>query len=275
MEKFINVKAKLVEKKNLDSKTISLVYEIKNISNNTYKNLYFNFNIKQYGKVKKVILGKNKKYTSYTSERIYTSSISSRESIYIGIILILDDDNEKIFPIELSIKFTDYLGKNHKRIIMKYLKNEDNYEKFRDELFFIYTKKEYINYREVIKYKILLINKVCKEIKNIILPINIPKNTKYIKGSLIIDGTKKTENIKSIQVKSLKRSECICIEYSVEINSVFINGNIINDMSITFKNDEGKCRKVDKIIVTRVKDSRIKIVDIFEEVERSKQKDSW
>ncbi|MGL5416301.1 MAG: hypothetical protein ACRDAU_11625 [Clostridium sp.] len=274
MENFINVKAKIVEKKNLDSKTISLVYEIINISNNIYKNLYFNFNIKEYGKVKKIVLEKNKKYTSYTSKKIYISSIGGREKMYIGIILILDNDNEKIFPIELSIKFTDYLGRNHKRRVVKYLKNEDGYERVREEIFFLYTNKKYANYREIIRYKIVLINNIYNEIKNIVVPINIPKNTKYIKNSLVIDGIKKIENIKSIQVKSLKRSECICIEYSVEINSVFINGNIINNMSIIFENDEGKCRKVDKTIVTRVKDSRIKIVDIFEEVERSKQKDS-
>lgn len=257
MENFINVKAKIIDKKYFNSKTIILVYEIENISTNSFQDVYFKFNIKQYGRIKRIILEKNKKYTSYMSSYIYISNIHKREKIYLGIIISLNDDNEKICPIELNITFNDYLGKNYEKRVVKYLKNEDSYEKYQEEILFLYTSRKYVKYKDIIKYRILLINNVYKEVRDIIIPINIPQKTRYIKDSLIIDGIKKRENVTSIQVKSLKINECICIEYSVEIDSITKDENIINNVRIVFTSSDGNHVNMDKSIITKVRNSRI------------------
>lgn len=260
VDNFINIKAKIIDKKYFDSKTIILVYEIKNISNNSYQNLYFNFNIKQHGMIKKIVLEKNKKYIGYTSGCIYVSSINSKENISFGVIISLDDDTEKICPIELIITFNDYLGGNYGKRIIKYLKSEDDNMDSQNEMLFLYASKEYKN---IIKYKILLINSEYSEIRNIVVPINIPSKTNYIRDSLIIGGTKRKGNIKSIQVNSLKINECIYLEYSVKIKSIFTDGNLINNINVTFKNNEDIYVNLAKATSTKVKDNRIKIIDTF------------
>lgn len=265
MDNFLNVKAKIIDKKYFESKMIILVYEIENISNNSYQDLYFNFNIKQSGIIKKIVLEKNKKYTGYISGCIHVSSIYSKENICFGIIVSLNDDNEKICPIELSITFNDYLGKSYEKRVIKYLKCEEDDKKSQNEMLFLYVVNEYKN---IIKYKMLLSNSEYKEIRDIVIPINIPNNARYARDSLIIAGTKRKGNITSIQVNSLKKNECIYIEYSVEIKSIFTDGNIINNINVSFKNDEDIYVNIDKAIVTRVKDNRI--IDAYKEINNSK-----
>lgn len=270
MDNGINVRAKIIDKKNINSKIIILVYDIENISKNRYQDLYFNFNVKQNGIIKKILLEKNRKYMSYTSGSIYVSNIYGRENMSFGIVVSLNDDNEKIWPIELIITFSDYLGKTYEKRVMKYLKNEDEYKESQDEILFLYTSKEYMKYKDIINYKILLINNIYEEIKNIVIPINIPNNTKYIRNSLIIAGIKKKEQITSIKVESLKWNECICVEYSVEIDNMIINESIINTIKVLFKNNEDKYANREKTSIIKVKEKIGKNIDVFKEKNYSK-----